>query len=483
MSKNLWSYAVIATTLILVFIVAYFPFQSEDLYMYIAIAREFFQTGTFPQTDPFLFSIPNYQWQILHEWACYLFFYAFYQMGGLMIVTGVKAIMIMLTMSFPLLFFKRTPLLIIIWSISCFIVTISCNFRFVERANLFTDLLATLVLVICLIESYKPSKIKYILPLLFISWVNLHPGYMLGWAICLLYLIIQIKDYKKKSYQHFIWLSLLSVVICLFNADGLYGLLYPIIFALNEGQTFQQYYYEWYPTYHKVFHNQPAIWIILIFAFCSWLLLLIKFNKKNLFAMAVFALISIMAIKGVRFIPLLGYFCISILCYWARHFSIPKHFTKGLPIILLILMIYTIKVLAFGYTSMGVKRTFGYGIDPIALPTENLKVLKDAKFKVNMYNSHRFGSYLAWEWGGSPKVFYHGFVTDVDFYIKDYFGLARSKIEFEALVKKHDLKGFLIERLDSAKPIIEMVFNHPEWQLVSKDPASLLFIKKSSIGK
>jgi hypothetical protein len=45
-----------------------FPVQSDDIFMYLAIGRRFFNDGRLPRIDPFLFSLPDYHWHITHEW-------------------------------------------------------------------------------------------------------------------------------------------------------------------------------------------------------------------------------------------------------------------------------------------------------------------------------------------------------------------------------------------------------------------------------
>ncbi|MBF0105161.1 MAG: hypothetical protein HQM16_07525 [Deltaproteobacteria bacterium] len=488
----------VIATLLFVFVMAFFPFQSEDLFMYLAIAREFFSTGSFPRTDPFLFSIPNYEWQIMHEWASYLFFYGLYKTGGLFLVTGTKALIICLSMALPLFWKNHHPLKLFVWSASVMVVAFAASFRFVERANLFSDLFATLVFAICLAETIKPSKTKYGLPIIFLVWVQLHPGHLLGLFICIIFCLTHISARSLKEYQKFVALTLLSGVVCLVNPDGLHGMLYPITFALNEGKVMQEYYYEWFPSYQGVFldkieiHLMLGLVIVYAIFFMGGLVLKYKSwtqdspgilgNKQGaLFAVVVLSLITFMALKGIRFIPTLGYFLITAGCFVVPERRNSSRQGKINLLLIVVVICFILKIMTVGYASMGVKRTFGYGIDPVAQPTKNLEIIEQANFNANMYNSHRFGSYLAWQWQKKRKIFYHGFVTDMNFYTRDYFGISRSKKDFDQLVGKYHLKGFIIERLHTARPLLEIISTHPDWQFVSEDPASLLFIKKDVI--
>jgi hypothetical protein len=55
-------YAALAgSVLVLAETLAVFPTQEFDLFMYLAIAREYVQTGGFPTIDPFLVDLPEIQ--------------------------------------------------------------------------------------------------------------------------------------------------------------------------------------------------------------------------------------------------------------------------------------------------------------------------------------------------------------------------------------------------------------------------------------
>src|SRR5437870_9914408 len=82
-ARGKWFYWLAAGGALLVLgFLSFFPVQSDDIFMYLAIGRRFFREGGFPRIDPFLYSIPNYYWHILHEWASHLLAYGLYQFGG-----------------------------------------------------------------------------------------------------------------------------------------------------------------------------------------------------------------------------------------------------------------------------------------------------------------------------------------------------------------------------------------------------------------
>ena len=89
-------------TLACVVLLALFPVQSDDIFMYLAIARRFFETGAFPKTDPFLFSLPDFHWQIWIEWLSYFFWYGGYKLAGFTGLILQKTAVLVATASLPL---------------------------------------------------------------------------------------------------------------------------------------------------------------------------------------------------------------------------------------------------------------------------------------------------------------------------------------------------------------------------------------------
>src|SRR5262245_22518463 len=96
-----------AASLVLLGLVAFFPVQSDDIFMYLAIARRVMREGTFPPVDPFLFSIPNYHWHILHEWGSHLLAYAVFSLAGWTGLIVAKLALILLSAAIALLLARR----------------------------------------------------------------------------------------------------------------------------------------------------------------------------------------------------------------------------------------------------------------------------------------------------------------------------------------------------------------------------------------
>ncbi|MBK9323282.1 MAG: hypothetical protein IPM97_10130 [Bdellovibrionaceae bacterium] len=229
-----------------------FPIQSEDLFMYLALAREYFENGRFPVRDPFLLADTN-SWTIMHQWLSYFIFYGLYLLGGYSAIIMAKVGFIISILSFPLFWLRKNWAVVFFWGLSVLVGSLAMSFRLVERTSLFSDVFVTLTLGILIKEVESPKRWKYLLPAIFLLWVNLHPGFPTGWVLCGLALVASAKKWRTKEFWHLAFVSIGSVLVCLVNPRGLQGALYPFVFSQQEGKLFRKLYYEWFPTFDPLF--------------------------------------------------------------------------------------------------------------------------------------------------------------------------------------------------------------------------------------
>lgn len=464
---------------LLVISMSCFAVQSEDLFMYLAIAREYFKTGAFPAHDPFLYSIPNFSWTIMHQWLGYLAFYGLYVLGDFDFIVIVKTIFIAAVYCFPLWRVRKSPQASFIWGTSVVVALFAMSFRMMERTSFFSDFFIVAVLNILMAEQVKPSRWKYVLPFLFVLWVNLHPGYPLGWFLCGIFLLANLKQYKKPEYLKLVGLVLASVLVCLINPRGIEGFLYPFTFAQNEGKVFREFYFEWMPTFHSLFRNGSQTYFI-VGLICLNLILLYRARKtKPVFELISSGFFIFYGLYAIRFVPSMCFALVTLNASLALKAPYPKisfkYLNLGLAILALALVI---KNVGWGYDTISGHREFGLGLDARVVPVQAAKLLDESGLKGQVYNSHLFGSYLAWAWEGRRKLIYHGFVTDTNFFLQEYAPFGASPESFERQTEKYDIAAFILDRFTGNEGLLDILAKHPRWQLVYKDEGSLIFLKK-----
>lgn len=456
-----------------------FAIQSEDIFMYLAIAREYFKTGSFPVHDPFLYSIPNFSWTIMHQWLGYLVFYGLYVLGDFDLIIILKSALITAVYCFPLWRVRKSSEATFVWGISVVIAIFAMSFRMMERTSFFSDFFIVAVLNILMAEHVKPSRWKYVLPLIFVFWVNLHPGYPIGWFLCGIFLCLNFQKWKTPEYRKLAALVLVSVLVCFINPRGVDGFLYPFNFMQNEGKIYREFYFEWMPTLHPLYRGSDQTYFIFALAILNVLLLYRARKQKPVFELIASGFFIFYGFYAIRFVPSYCFAIVTLNASLALKAPCPKISFKYLNMTVAALaLMLAVKNIGWGYETISGHREFGLGMDPRIVPERAAKLLDESGLKTNVYNSHLYGSYLAWAWEGHRKLLYHGFVTDTNFFIQEYLMFGVGRIQFDHQVQKYNIGAFFLDRFRGNESLLNIISNHPDWQLVYKDEGALIFIKK-----
>ena len=466
---------IILTTLLFVLSVVLHPIQSEDLFIYLSIAREYFKTGQFPVYDTFLYTLPNYQWTIMHQWLSYFFYYAAYLIGDFNFIILVKTFLIGLIFYVPVRLAKKNQDYVV-WSFSSFLAILAMSFRTAERTSLFSDFFIVLVICILISEDIKPSRWKYALPFIFLLWVNMHPGFVVGWAVVFAYLLIHIKKLKSREYRKLLILSFISVPVVLLNPKGLDGLLYPLHFATHEGAVYRQFYFEWMPTLAPIFRYQiHNLYVVVLI--CLNCFLLFKARKNSpYFEFFLSVLFIFYGFYAIRFLPTMCFALLATNVALSLKLNENLQFRWTAKLLVLLLVGLSIKNIFWGYQTISGKRNFGVGLDERVVPFRVAQIIAENPQVGNIYNSHMFGAYLAWAWEGKRKIFYHGTVTDTFFFLNEYATFSQSPEKFNQQVTKHNIRAFLLDRFAGIESLVQILISNKNWKLVYKDEGSLLFL-------
>jgi hypothetical protein len=366
---------------------------------------------------------------------------------------------------------KRTqqiasPLWIAFWILA----VLAGSFRFIERSSLFSDLFCVLLLSWLLEYRQVTRGLIARLTLLFLFWVQLHPGYPLGLALLAtwtLWNLIFEPEFRRRST---LWL-LLPPLALLCNPFGLDEALYPLRFALNEAQVFKHFNLEWFPTYHPAFRWTPEVMAFWALALAT--LFLIWRERAWLQLRAWLAvLLLLLGVSAVRFVGWTSFGLILVLAPWATLRS-PLLPVRPLRWGLIVLMaVIAVKNLTFGYVGSSGPRHPELTLDKAFFPIENLEFQQAHALPGRLYNSQDFGSYLIWK--NHTPLFDHGFVTDMDFYRQEVVGVLQSQQRFLELAKKYDWTMLLVDKHSGYRHFYEILAPLPEWKIVQEDEASYL---------
>ncbi len=469
--------AISILTLVAVF--CFKPIDSTDLFIYLAIAQKYFETGQWPQTDPFIYSVANSHWHILHEWGSFLLFHYSYVLGSWLGITLLKTFVIAATFIIPyglayaLGYF--TPLTILFSYLTYFI----SNSRFTERTSMVSDFLTTFLLAFVVWLRARPSEFVFLIPFLFLFWANLHPGFVFGLGILGIQLLVDIGKWETKEYKSWCLSFLVSCIACVLNPEGLSGALYPIKFMLGGFGKYTQVTYEYLPIYHELFRYAPFV-IGFYFLLGASLVVFYLARKKNiLFEFITFSAFTFFGTHGVRFLPISA-LAISIILL-----------SLGMKINLLELPMerlrrswvsFVLMALIFALSSYTIISRFekGYvrsGINGHYFPVGAANFISKNNLDLRLFNADTFGGYLAFVWGGQRKIFDHGAVTDFTV-TNDYLRGNLEPNEFKRIEKKYGINACLMARVYGTTPLDGYLDHSADWKLTYEDYASRLFVKR-----
>lgn len=467
-----------------------FPTQSYDLFFYLSMGRRFFETGSMPELDPFVFTVRT--WHIHHEWLAYVFYYVAYWIGGLVGVTLLKAAVWMG------LFFllarearrARVPdtlalciLVLVLWA---------CSQRFMEKASLFSDLFLIGLTALLLGRRELSKKWLIALPLVFLVWVNLHPGYVLGGAVYAAFIISKGRRATRAQ-----WASLVACFLaCLLNPEFLTGALYPLKTAFSaDWSLHRKSNSEWMPTFRFPYIQTWQVQSLLVVlvatlaplcgALVRWKAAIqaraesrAEISSELVFAVFIYGLYFYLAYDAVRFIStsalgvgLLFFFLWGRAGWtWSSRWEQVPRFLWAVGFVVLSVMMCRGP---YGFNWGLPPRTVGFGLDREAFPVGATAFIKANNLQGRIFNQYGWGSFLIWELNRTDFLLIHGHVDDPKVLGLEYEGATQSEEVFNQVVNKYNIQYFLLEK-DPAPAMLGFL---SRWKLIYQDARSALWMR------
>jgi hypothetical protein len=459
--------------------------------MYLAVGNYRDLHGYFPNLDPFIYSIPGETLYWHHHWlGAQIYFWV----EKIFTLDGVIFFKALLILGFPLLIFgqmrkqnKTNPPNDLQKILAYFLILLALfvsSYRFIERTSLFSDLLTCVVLFIGLRERNQKPRWMWLFPFIFVLWINLHPGFPLGIFLVGFFWLFDNGFFSRKAWLQKIkspklLILSLSALALFANPEGLGGILYPFLFSAKQGQVYKQYYFEWLPAYSSVYRGTPEALGFFLLTLISLILAFLKYRNKSgkdARLLLIFFFVAV-GMSAVRFLNVAS-FALVILCLDFENVSKGRYQIRGASkVIAVILVGLIVKISFFGYQTSSGPRHVGLGLDPHFFPIKLASVYEQAHLTGNIYNSHEFGDYLAWRWGGNPQIFFHGAVLNTDFYQQEYRQAAASVADFDRLAEKYHWTVLFVNRYEHPDPFFQILSQKQEWRQGAEDESGFLFYK------
>lgn len=458
-----------------------------------------------PSTDIFSHRKAGEPW-IAYEWLADALFALVHRAAGLNGIVLLSATVIAGTFLLLFRFLQTYSFNILTVAATTILVALTTSLHWFARPHLFTLFLS--VVWYSLLESLQKSpdaKRIYALPLVMALWVNLHPGFLFGFALMGIYGVTSVLEYfRTESEERRLWkkrlflllrVGLLCCFAALVNPYGYRLLTLPLeVFGSHASMTFIG---EWQsPSFHRF--TPFEFYLLLLMA--TFLAIRQKFILLELFLVLFATHISLVS---QRYIPLFAILMAPVLarridalytlfiCFPARTWLVTlvqarteksvdelHTFNKKLdryrfP---LVLCMAAVAVTLNNGKIFG-KKLLDFHFGGANYPIEAVEFLKRNPLPGRMLNFYSYGGYLIYTFYPDPRyrVFVDGrAIVGGEDYFTEFLKINLATHEWKATLAAHQVNWIVYPAVSW---LSTLVLEGSEWKLIYADPNANIFIK------
>jgi hypothetical protein len=277
--------------------------MGSDLWWHIASGRWIWESRTLNFKDPWSFTRHGQPWQS-HEWLSDVVFHAWSSLFGMTTLVWWKwSLVVAAFLTFFQVLRKISGSSLAAYIASLIAVAVGAPF-FDIRPQLYSVLGFALLLRLALV----PSRLRWLLPIGFFLWVNLHGGFFFGLlALTTIFAVARLMGQASRNTLP-IWLGCL--VACLSNPSGPDAFVFPLHYALTPNSPYLRI-GEWKPPWEAGGIRSalyfPSIGLFVIAVAATFLTKLHHKQPRLTFTSLALSLLTLaMSLKSRRFIPLFG---------------------------------------------------------------------------------------------------------------------------------------------------------------------------------
>ncbi len=412
----------------------------QDLGRHIKLGEIIWKNKSIPKTNLFSYTHPNFPF-INHHWLPEVLFYLFQINFGFNSLIIFKTIILSLTF-FILSYFtyKKAPhSLTIIFSLLSLMLF---SRRSWIRPEMFSYFFTSIYLIALFLK--KDTKIKWILPLIQLVWVNSHIYFFIGPCLAFFYLIKNILDNKNKINKNksSFFIFFLVCLSNLINPNFLKGAFYPFFVLKNYGYQIVENQTIFFMSRYTRSLYLPVFWLMLLLWIFSAAL---NRKKQNFFSVSSLLFFTAMVFKAIRSS---AFFALAFLPFTSINTyqfvrNIKPEMKKNLlyvPLVLLLPLLFLLVIQKPETTSFGIKSKGKEGVD---------YVLKE-KLQGPIFNNFDIGGYLIYRLYPDYKVFVDNRpeAYPKDFFRQEYIPAQNNPEKWEELEKKYGFKLVIFSKTD-----------------------------------
>lgn len=462
--------------------------KGSDLWWHIASGRWIEQHKTLNFKDPWSFTFNGKPW-ISHEWLSDVVFQRWSSWLGMETLVWWKWLVLVST--FVLLFLtlrkmvgRALPAFVSAW------VAMAVGAAFFDiRPQLYSLFGFVALLRLALL----PSRYRWLLPIGFLFWVNLHGGFFFGLLVLTTIFAVarMVGDAKKNDVP--LWLACL--VVCLLNPNGPDAYVFALHYAVNPKSAYLRI-GEWKPLWEEGGIRAPWYWpAVGLFLVSSALALAARLHRKNArltYTSLALALLTLaMSLKSRRFIPLFGIAQSLLLApvlslgldrlrarVGRRWPGLVQRRWPGLALPGLALLLGALCVGRYPLSS----RAFLYLTSQDSFPVEALNVAEANQLRGKVFAYYEWGGYVDLRTDGGLQVFIDGRADTVfdDQTYRRYTRVHNATPGWENIVDDSGADYFLWPRQHHKQ--VETMRQSGRWRTLYADHVAALLVRSDLPG-
>ncbi|MFZ0962630.1 MAG: hypothetical protein WAO35_17305 [Terriglobia bacterium] len=451
-------------------------FAEGDTFWHVAVGQRTLDTHHWPTTNHYSFTAPASAW-LAYEWLGDVVMAATMRLGGPRALFALLTILVAtilllvyylanLTSGNPKAAFASTAFALPVLA-SCFSV----------RPQLF-GYIFLLVTLICL-ERYHSGRQSnlWVLPPVFVLWVNTHGTFVLGLAAMAVYGMAGLRGFRLGLLEGKAWLPrrrehiALVFVLCLaallVNPYGPRLLRYA--WAITAQHVNLTHFQEWQPL---AFNEFFGVWFwLLLLAFTAGLVVLHRPRRAE--SMALVLLAACLACRHQRFVVFFAIVMAPVLAGLLAEVLPIYEPGKNKPVLnAALIALFAVGIVLFFPSSASLQRLIGRN-----QPRRAMDYLRVHPVPCPMFNDDYWGGYLIWASRGQQPVFIDGRsdAYEPSGVLADYIKIIQPAPHALLLMEKYGIRSCLVERGGSLCSLLD---TQSSWRKVYEDDLSVLYARQ-----
>jgi hypothetical protein len=351
-----------------------------------------------------------------------------------------------------------------------------------------TYLLTAVTAYLVYLYKWKQVDRLWVIPLVFVLWVNVHGGYIAGFMLLGAVLAGEIANrvlgfsgpevLDWKRWRKLLLITLISGAALLINPYTIDALALPFK-TVNIG-VLQDFIQEWAsPNFHELY-QQPLVWMLLVMLVISgWSGR--RLDASDAAVIVVFAYISFLARRNVGLFALV---CAPVLgrhatAWIAQYRWGQRRLSNGNPVVNWII------VAAIGLAVLlKMWVPLAPGLQPQAeakmLPVGAANWMAQQQPAGPMFNSYNWGGYLLWRLWPQYPVYTDG-RTDLydNAFLQEYLALMTGNADAPT---RFDERGIKLAVVEHGSPLAAQLLASGDWQEVYRDDVAVVLARRAPAG-